>query len=77
MVAFHDSSWEKQKKMVLLNIVALMQMTYVFGQAMKRRKKGRILNVASIAGLVPDLICLLIMQRNPLYYLLVNLLHMN
>ena len=49
--AFHDSSWEKQKKMVLLNIVALMQMTYVFGQAMKRRKKGRILNVASIAGL--------------------------
>ncbi len=49
--AFHDSSWEKQKKMVLLNIVALMQMTYVFGQSMKRRKKGRILNVASIAGL--------------------------
>ena len=49
--AFHDSSWEKQKKMVLLNIMALMQMTYVFGQSMKRRKKGRILNVASIAGL--------------------------
>ena len=49
--AFHDSSWEKQKKMVLLNIMALMQMTYVFGQSMKLRKKGRILNVASIAGL--------------------------
>ena len=31
--------------------MALMQMTYVFGQSMKRRKKGRILNVASIAGL--------------------------
>lgn len=49
--AFHDASWEKQKKMVLLNVVALMQMTYVFGQAMKQRKQGRILNVASIAGL--------------------------
>ena len=31
--------------------MALMQMTYVFGQSMKLRKKGRILNVASIAGL--------------------------
>lgn len=48
---FLDSSWEKQKKMVLLNVLSLMQMTYVFGQAMKSRGKGRILNVASIAGL--------------------------
>lgn len=45
------SSWEKQQDMVTLNIMALMQMTYVFGKEMKQRGHGRILNVASIAGL--------------------------
>lgn len=48
---FLESSWEKQRQMVALNITALMQMSYVFGGEMKKRGSGKILNVASIAGL--------------------------
>ncbi len=47
---FLDSNWEKQKHMVRLNILALIQMTYVFGGQMRKRGHGRILNMASAAA---------------------------
>ena len=48
---FHDSDWAKQKQMIDLNIVVLADFTYLFGNEMKKRGYGRILNVASVAGL--------------------------
>lgn len=50
---FLDSDWNKQKNMVDLSITALMQMTYLFGNEMRKRGKGRILNLSSAAGLCP------------------------
>lgn len=52
--AFVDSSWQKQKKMVDLNILALMQMCFVFAREMIENGGGSILNVASLAGAVPS-----------------------
>jgi short-subunit dehydrogenase len=51
--AFLDANWSKQESMVDLNIKALMHLSYLFGQAMRRRHAGRILNVASIAAFAP------------------------
>lgn len=48
---FLDSDWAKQKNMVDLNITALMEMSYVFGNEMKKIGGGNILNVASVASL--------------------------
>ena len=39
--------------MIQLNITALCRMTHLFGRDMVARKNGRILNVASTAGLLP------------------------
>ncbi len=47
---FLDSDWEKQKHMVELNILAVMRMTYVFGNQMRERGQGRILNLSSVAA---------------------------
>ncbi len=47
---FLDSDWEKQRNMVDLNITALMHMTYIFGNDMKKRGYGRILNLSSVAA---------------------------
>ena len=47
---FLDSDWEKQRSMVQLNITALMQMTYLFGNAMRKRGQGRIVNLSSVAA---------------------------
>ena len=47
---FLDSDWEKQKNMVQLNITALMQMTYVFGNKMRSQGHGRIVNLSSVAA---------------------------
>jgi short-subunit dehydrogenase len=48
---FHDSDLQKQINMVDLNIKTLMKMTYLFGNEMKKRGYGRILNIASMAAL--------------------------
>ena len=48
--AFHDSEWNRQEQMIRLNILSLMQLCYLFGGDMKKRRKGRILNVASITA---------------------------
>lgn len=50
---FLDSDWSRQKNMVDLNVIALIQMTYVFGMEMRKRGHGRILNLSSASALSP------------------------
>lgn len=47
---FLDSDWEKQYKMLQLNITTLMEMTYLYGNDMRKAGQGHIMNVASIAA---------------------------
>lgn len=51
--AFCESDWNTQKRMVALNITALMQLCYVFGNHMQEKQSGKIMNIASLAGLCP------------------------
>lgn len=51
--AFLDSNWERQEEMIKLNILALMRLAYLFGNDMRTRGFGRILNVASVAAFAP------------------------
>ena len=48
--AFLDSDWQKQKNLIDLNISALVEMTYLFGNDMKKRKRGKIINLSSVAA---------------------------
>ena len=50
---FADIGLESQTRLIQINIVALTSLTRMFLPAMKRRGKGRILNVASIAAFLP------------------------
>lgn len=52
--AFIERSIEKYREMVHLNILSLTELSYYYGKEMVKRGKGRILNVASMAGLQPD-----------------------
>lgn len=52
--AFIERSLEKYREMVHLNILSLTELSYCYGKEMVKRGKGRILNVASMAGLQPD-----------------------
>ena len=52
--SFIDRKWEKYIEMIRLNIIGLTELSYYYGKEMIRRGKGRILNVASMAGLQPD-----------------------
>ena len=45
-----ESDWEKQERMVTLNITTLMHLCRLFGAEMKARRSGRILNIASCAA---------------------------
>ena len=47
---YFDTEWQRQEQMVKLNILSLMHLTYLFGNDMRRRGEGKILNVASIAA---------------------------
>lgn len=47
---FLDTPWERQKNMIDVNITALAHLAYLFGQDMRKRKCGKILNVASLAS---------------------------
>jgi len=47
---FVESDWEKQQRMVALNVTALMYLCRLYGADMKNRKNGRILNIASCAA---------------------------
>jgi uncharacterized protein len=51
--AFSDTNWEKESQMIDLNIKALTHLTKLFLPAMKQRKNGKILNVASTAAFQP------------------------
>lgn len=51
--AFLDAEWVKQRRMVELNILALMHLSHLFGRRMRARGHGRILNIASLAAFTP------------------------
>ena len=51
--AFVDTDWAKESDMLALNITALTHMTKLFLKGMIRRKRGRIVNVASAAAFQP------------------------
>lgn len=51
---FINSSIGKYRDMIGLNILSLTELTYYYGKEMVKQGKGRILNVASMAGLQPD-----------------------
>lgn len=50
---YFDTEWQRQEQMVKLNVLALMHLTHLFGNDMRRRGDGKILNVASIAAFMP------------------------
>ncbi|HEX2866481.1 MAG TPA: SDR family oxidoreductase [Ignavibacteriales bacterium] len=50
---FVESDWEKNYKMIELNIAALTYLTHLYGREMAQRGRGRILNVASTAAFQP------------------------
>lgn len=50
---FHEQSIEKVEQMLRLNIVTLTSLTHLFLQDMIKNRRGKILNVASIAGFFP------------------------
>jgi short-subunit dehydrogenase len=52
--AFIDRNMDKYREMINLNIMSLTELTYHYGKEMVKNGKGRILNVASMAGLQPD-----------------------
>jgi len=45
-----DVDWQRQKGLASVNILAVMQLSYLFGKDMDRRGKGKIVNIASIAS---------------------------
>lgn len=50
---FHEADWDKQEMMINLNILALTQLTWLFGGQMVARGNGRVLNVSSTAAFQP------------------------
>jgi len=50
---FADSDWARIESLVRLNIEALTHLSHAFLPAMKARRRGRILNVASTAAFFP------------------------
>jgi len=51
--AFSDRPLAKQLEMIQLNVLALVELTYLFLPGMKRQGSGSIINVGSIAGFQP------------------------
>jgi short-subunit dehydrogenase len=50
---FHERELKKELDMIQLNITSLTELTHLFVQDMIKRKKGKILNTASTAGMLP------------------------
>ena len=48
--AFLDADWERQEEMVRLNVLALLRLSYLYGNDMRKKGSGKILNVASVAA---------------------------
>lgn len=47
---FTETDWQKEEQMISLNIGTLTQLTKLYAQEMVKRKRGRIMNVASTAA---------------------------
>jgi len=50
---FYRSSWEKEKAILVVNAFAVLRLCHHYVKGMMERNFGRILNVASTAGLYP------------------------
>lgn len=50
---FHERDWQRDFTMIQLNIVALAELTRMFLPEMVEAKRGRILNLASMAAFLP------------------------
>lgn len=50
---FYERNWQDEAGMLQLNVVTLTQLTHLFLPEMIKRNSGKILNVASSAGLIP------------------------
>ncbi len=50
---YDETSWGKDSDMIRLNILCLMHMTKLFLPDMKKRGRGKILNVSSVAAYAP------------------------
>lgn len=48
--AFLDGDWKRHQNMINLNIMAMMQLSYLYGNEMRKRGKGKILNLSSVAA---------------------------
>lgn len=48
-----EAEWDKLHEMIKVNIIALTKLSQLFAQKMSVQKKGHIVNIASIAGLIP------------------------
>lgn len=47
---FIDLELEKQNNLAMVNMMAVMNLSYLFGKDMANRKQGKIINIASIAS---------------------------
>jgi len=50
MGAFLDADWQRQQALIDLNISAVVRLTFLFGNDMKKRGFGRIINLSSVAA---------------------------
>lgn len=50
---FHERPWPKTQQMMQLNMLALTELSYLFGQEMIKHRIGKIMNVASTAAFQP------------------------
>lgn len=58
---YHEQDWERHRSMIQVNITSLAELCHLFLPGMIERGRGRILNVASVAGYVPG-------PLQPVYY---------
>ncbi|RED99766.1 SDR family NAD(P)-dependent oxidoreductase [Marinoscillum furvescens] len=50
---YHETNWEREEMMINLNILALCQLTKLFGSDMVKRRSGKIMQVSSTAAFQP------------------------
>lgn len=50
---FADSNWDKQERMINLNVMTLTHLTWLFLKDMVKQRSGKILNLASTASFQP------------------------
>lgn len=52
-VKYLQASWKQQADFIQVMVTAVSQLTYLFVHPMLQRKSGRVVNIASLAGLLP------------------------